>query len=356
YWYSLYHFDTSHFPLQLPLPLYPLPHTDWSSCLLPEGSTCGRGKRFRLPVCWRSDGKAVLQPDCHHLPQLPAPEQSCLVECPTHCRLSDWGSWSPCSHSCGLAGSRQRSRHELVSPRGGGRPCPSQLEQSKPCPARPCFRWQLSHWSDCRVEGGGCGEGIRRRELSCHVFDGTDGDPGWPTEAARCNGVDRLDVDGEWSAAEFDGRSMEEQDYEALMMDSNPIMVGVYSDMRSSCYVPCPGECLVEEWSEWGPCHATCFGDQIAVGAGRQVRSRGVVRPAQGARDTCRADLWETQDCTESTCFTYRWQSGPWRDQRRQVWCQQSDGINVTGQLATLVMSLCRSWELFTPLCCRGLC
>uniref|UniRef100_UPI0035902A8B thrombospondin type-1 domain-containing protein 7A-like n=1 Tax=Myxine glutinosa TaxID=7769 RepID=UPI0035902A8B len=127
---------------------------------------------------------------------------------------------------------------------------------------------------------------------------------------------------------------MKELDYEVFMMDSNPITVGVYSDMRSSCYVPCPGECLLEEWSEWGPCHAACFGDQLAKGTGLQVRTRGVVRPAQGARDTCRADLWETQDCTGSKCFSYSWQSGTWRGQRREVWCQQSDGVNVTGGCA----------------------
>lgn len=35
---------------------------------------------------------------------------------------------------------------------GDGRPCPSQMEQFKPCPVKPCYRWQYGQWSACKVE------------------------------------------------------------------------------------------------------------------------------------------------------------------------------------------------------------
>lgn len=35
---------------------------------------------------------------------------------------------------------------------GDGRPCPSQMEQFKPCPVKPCYRWQYGQWSPCKVE------------------------------------------------------------------------------------------------------------------------------------------------------------------------------------------------------------
>uniref|UniRef100_UPI00358FA6F3 thrombospondin type-1 domain-containing protein 7A-like n=1 Tax=Myxine glutinosa TaxID=7769 RepID=UPI00358FA6F3 len=33
----------------------------------------------------------------------------------------------------------------------------------------------------------------------------------------------------------------------------------------------------------------------------------------------------------DGKCFDYRWKSGPWVGTERTVWCQRSDGINVTG-------------------------
>jgi len=35
---------------------------------------------------------------------------------------------------------------------GDGRPCPSQMEQFKPCPVKPCYRWKYGQWSACKVE------------------------------------------------------------------------------------------------------------------------------------------------------------------------------------------------------------
>lgn len=31
-------------------------------------------------------------------------------------------------------------------------------------------------------------------------------------------------------------------------------------------------------------------------------------------------------------CFEYQWRTGPWRGSSRHVWCQRSDGLNVTGE------------------------
>lgn len=50
------------------------------------------------------------------------------------------------------AGKMRRQRSVVQAFQGDGRPCPSQMEQWKPCPVRPCYRWQYSPWSECRVE------------------------------------------------------------------------------------------------------------------------------------------------------------------------------------------------------------
>lgn len=40
----------------------------------------------------------------------------------------------------------------IQAPQGDGRPCPTQVEQWKPCLVQPCFRWRYSSWSECRTE------------------------------------------------------------------------------------------------------------------------------------------------------------------------------------------------------------
>lgn len=49
-------------------------------------------------------------------------------------------------------GKMWRQRSVVQASQGDGRPCSSQMEQWKPCPVRPCYRWQYSPWSECRVE------------------------------------------------------------------------------------------------------------------------------------------------------------------------------------------------------------
>lgn len=45
-----------------------------------------------------------------------------------------------------------RTRRILQEAHEEGRPCPSQLTQTKPCPIRPCYRWLVSDWSPCTLE------------------------------------------------------------------------------------------------------------------------------------------------------------------------------------------------------------
>ncbi|XP_059485036.1 spondin-2 [Neocloeon triangulifer] len=63
---------------------------------------------------------------------------------PRDCRVSDWGSWEPCSRSCGI-GETQRKRTVTKHARRGGSPCPP-LTEAKWCgSARSCpkgyFNW-----------------------------------------------------------------------------------------------------------------------------------------------------------------------------------------------------------------------
>ncbi|CAL8295635.1 unnamed protein product [Merluccius merluccius] len=277
--------------------------TDWSTCQLSERAVCGGGVKTRMLDCVRSDGKSVDLNFCKELGlerkwQMNA---SCVVECPVNCQLSDWSLWSECSHSCGLAGKLWRRRVVLQAPQGDGRPCPPQVEQWKPCPVKPCYRWRYSPWSQCTSDGARCGDGLRYRNVTCFVSDGSGREVGSPVDEELCGDL--------------------EQGVEGVKLVV----------LEESCTVPCPGECYLTEWTAWGPCQLNCIaGADLGLGS-VQVRSRAVVAQEPENLLECPEQEWEARPCTEGQCFEYKWMTGSWRSSSRQVWCQRSDGLNVTG-------------------------
>ncbi|KAA0710433.1 Thrombospondin type-1 domain-containing protein 7A [Triplophysa tibetana] len=317
--------------------------TDWSTCQLSDRAVCGVGFKTRMLDCVRSDGKSVDLKFCEELGlekkwQMNA---SCVVECPVNCQLSDWSSWSECSHTCGLAGKLWRRRTVIQASQGDGRPCSSQLEQWKPCPVKPCYSWRYSAWSPCKSEGpmGGlikdnshktqplslfslpppvpppptlhssiteengarCGDGLRYRNVSCFVSDGSGRDLGSMVDEELCGDLEQT-VDG----------------------DKQIIL-------EESCTVPCPGECYLTDWTVWSPCQLSCIGrDDLGFGS-VQVRSRAVLAQEPENLLQCPEQEWEARPCTDGQCYDYKWMTGPWKSSSRQVWCQRSDGLNVTG-------------------------
>ncbi|XP_046394012.1 spondin-1-like isoform X2 [Ischnura elegans] len=160
----------------------------WSSCSV----TCGRGvkNRQRYYVNEReaqmagcnlklSDSMPCLG-KTHHCKPLGQPNQPSSSESlpDPWCAVSEWGSWSSCSASCGRNGERTRSRR-LMS-RLGRKKCrnPPALNEKElcpqplpPCPAGEsdgdddkmnanCIISQWSEWGPCSVT---CGKGRRLR-------------------------------------------------------------------------------------------------------------------------------------------------------------------------------------------------
>uniref|UniRef100_A0A8C0URH5 Thrombospondin type-1 domain-containing protein 7B-like n=1 Tax=Cyanistes caeruleus TaxID=156563 RepID=A0A8C0URH5_CYACU len=189
-----------------------------------------------------------------------------------------------------------RGRSVVLRAAGEGRPCPEQLSQHRSCPVKPCYSWLLGPWSPCTVQGGQCGDGLQVRNLTCVVHDASVSATSKPVENALC---------GELPSKE--------------------------SVLELPCSVPCPGDCHLTEWSEWSSCELTCISGRSFETTGRQSRSRAFIVQSAENRESCSGQEMETRPCSGGKCYDYLWQTGPWRDNVRTVWCQRSDGMNVTG-------------------------
>lgn len=113
----------------------------WTACDVP----CGIGSQRRLrEVLQAPKGAGEM---CPPLDQLrPCDKGPCKVDC----LLSDWSTWSECSHPCGL-GEQRRSRYVIEAPSETGKSC-GALEETKPCGGHcppKCILSDWTEWASC---------------------------------------------------------------------------------------------------------------------------------------------------------------------------------------------------------------
>ncbi|XP_072020209.1 thrombospondin type-1 domain-containing protein 7B-like [Amphiura filiformis] len=278
--------------------------TAWSTCELKPGAVCGEGTMTRILQC-KEKNEAGNVVDMSYCEERLAPfnqplEGKCHVGCSIDCLLSEWSQWTKCSDVCGPDVGQVRTRKVLREPAVLGRPCSTQLQQQRPCKAMPCFQWVMSEWSECIAQDGDCGMGIRTRNLSCTRNDGI------VVEESFCIGNKPYN-------SNF---NVTEEGMELL-------------ERTQLCTIPCPGECQHTQWSPWSKCHVYCHQGRPIGSEGIEARSKAALESYQGT--TCPGDKINTRPCNGNTCYQFTWEMGPWILGHRDVWCQRSDKLNVTG-------------------------
>ncbi|XP_033741348.1 spondin-1-like isoform X2 [Pecten maximus] len=95
--------------------------TDWSPCSV----TCGKGfmmKTRSVEMEAQNGGRCSRRLSKKKKCRRPN-------KCPVDCVLSEWGEWTPCSHTCGDNAVQKRRKRVIKRPKRGGMDCPPRREK-----------------------------------------------------------------------------------------------------------------------------------------------------------------------------------------------------------------------------------
>ncbi|TSK20124.1 Thrombospondin type-1 domain-containing protein 7A [Bagarius yarrelli] len=337
------------------------PVGNWSDCILPEGSVftpgtrvhgdsreCGQGYRYQAMVCYDQDNRLVETSRCNSHGYI---EEACIIPCPSDCKLSEWSNWSRCSKSCG-SGVKVRSKWLREKPYNGGRPCPkldhvNQVYEVVPC-VSDCsqYVWVAEPWSTWKVSNvdlkENCGDGVQTRKVRC-MLNTVNG----PTDVVEDYLCDPEDIPAGTQESRLPCPDQCVLSEWSSWTDCQMLGLERTWQMNASCTVECPvncqlsewsvwtdcsqtcgldGDCYLMEWSDWSLCQSVCVKGQRVELSAVQVRSRAAVAQEPENIGQCPNQEWQSRRCADGECFDYKWVSS-----LRSVWCERSDGTNVTG-------------------------
>jgi hypothetical protein len=268
---------------------------DWTE-FTPCSRTCGEGHKARtrqVEVMPESGGVV-----CPELSE----DVSCNPDpCPVDCELAAWGQYADCSVTCG-PGVRKRTRAVSVTPMNGGVDCPATEEIAECdegiCPSH-CAVTAWTQWSGCHMTCGSS-QRSRTREVTYHANSGLYSCPHL-AESDSC-GLPACPVDctvGSWtgwsecSMTCSGGKKARSREISVESRDGG-MCPPLTQEEQCNQHVPCPGNCVLGDWSPYSGCTSTC-------GSGTKYRTREVLEmPDYGA---CPA-LSVTSDCGNAACPT----------------------------------------------------
>jgi hypothetical protein len=224
--------------------------------------------------------------------------------CPVDCKVSSWGAFGACSAMCGF-GKNTRTRQITDSGSNGGVVCPA-TDDTQTCMLKvcehPCPVSEWGNWSPCPTACNTEGKTFRTR-TNTHVGDTNnpknDSDCPEMRQEKQCTVVacnsDCVATEwGSWGACSKTcgaGKKKRTRDIEtAAQGTGKPCEL----EERTDCAYPCPVDCLVGAWGDFGACSTTC-------GAGTNTATRKVIRAAAYKGKACPA-LTLSANCKEREC------------------------------------------------------
>ncbi|UJR31957.1 hypothetical protein I4U23_019430 [Adineta vaga] len=277
--------------------------SSWSSCSV----SCGNGTQYQTRACNTStptmggllcSGDALRTQNCNT-----------NVSCPINGNWSEWGSYSPCSTTCG-AGVHTRIRYcnntnnfnELcIGPALEIATC----NENTTCPLIGV--WE--NWTSWSVCSGTCGTGLQVRTRDCTMTEGGVQCAGSSLEAQQCSTNITCPVDGgwgnwtSWTNCSSTSCAIGNQ-YRFRTCDSPPPSNGGQLCVGDSIEAAicngsttCPIDGSWTVWNAWSTCSSTCVG-------GRRYRNRTCSNPvpSNGGLSCVGSSIEIDGACGNTTC------------------------------------------------------
>ncbi|CAD5124181.1 DgyrCDS12479 [Dimorphilus gyrociliatus] len=276
--------------------------SDFSKCLFPHGHVkCGLGLRTRKVECKSRSGGLRSDAVCKkELGPAPSRTESCFIHCYHHCKISSWSTWSSCTHRCG--GHKVR-RRQLES---GNDKCKKiyALKETKTCSCMPFSTEGHGLWSNCikewskkpKGESSDFGDFVEPssedpyelhkkeyftlfKQTSCIV-----GHSGRRSRTLKC--IDNV-----------------------RQLSASSIMCSKTGLEDEMCFINCPSDCIMSEWSAW----SSCRNDKCGIS--HQRRYRYLDSEDFGGGRPCPIPKNQTREYQTKPCYTecvYNWVPEPW--------------------------------------------
>ncbi|CAE8692431.1 unnamed protein product, partial [Polarella glacialis] len=298
----------------------------WSEC----SALCGKGTQDRIrKVAVHAIREGV---PCEGATQhvKPCVMQNCEV---VDCKWGDWDSWTVCSQSCD-GGTKRRERVVLTSPQHGGRLCDALAKSMlSPCNIMSCDEACLNGlwggwgmWTECSAT---CDTAYKSRRRDVAVQPSACGKPavGLREEFQTCVDLQPCQFEqdcvmaswGDWSQCSCHCFGISERNRAIAQFSS---ATGRPCNGTIKEIIPCnPGlgevsrvecgdrkrttDCVIDQWTEWSSCTATC-------GGGQTERKRDIKLPSANGGTPCAANLAELLPCATDKCPTSSCQDCLW--------------------------------------------
>ncbi|MBU38166.1 MAG: hypothetical protein CMA59_01430, partial [Euryarchaeota archaeon] len=233
-------------------------------------------------------------------------EQACqIVACPIDCEVSPWEKSGDCSLSCG-GGLQTFVRSVTVDAAHGGSACPDDMSKQEPCNSWDCpIDCVVSDWLDDGECSTSCGGGLQA-QIKNVIQETAFGGALCPSQMNKhvpCN-EDACPVDCMWDAwtgwttcSASCGEGTEERSRVEFIsaLHGGSACEGDAQQTRDCEIVPCPIDCVWEDWTGWSVCSESC-------GPGSRERSRGVSVHNMYGGAACEGKSLESEDCEVEPC------------------------------------------------------